>query len=176
MGIRPRLPLPEHLRTELDRRDWVLEQLSQWFDFELEVPGTHCSGQRLRLDAVLMPRDSSGWKDDRPAFGVEFKLPSPGRTSDFTAWAAQSVDYTHTNWQGYGRLKVFMCPSPFVGLHQSEWPRLVVRMLGQLGVGDLCQIPYRGWALFLHDEILWDQSKGPVKSKYWSIRPRAGHR
>ncbi|MFI7448137.1 hypothetical protein ACIBQX_11620 [Nonomuraea sp. NPDC049714] len=175
MRLRSRIaPPPAWSEAELAAR--VLEDLAQSFHVEREVWGSHCSGRQLRIDAVLRPIDDSQWKDDEPVFGLEFKVPDLATTRDFTAWMAQAVDYTHVYWRGYGRLKVFMCPSPFMGLHDMEMPGLVCRLLGQLGVGDLCQLPYRGWSLLLHDEVVWCQKDGPVKAKYWSIRSRVGSR
>jgi hypothetical protein len=175
MRLRSRIAIPPQ-RTEAELTTWVLGELAESFHIEREIRGSHCSGRKLRIDAVLRPIDASNWKDAEPAFGLEFKVPDQETTRDFTAWMAQAVDYTHTYWHGYGRLKVFMCPSPFVGLHDREMPGLVCRLLGQLGVGDLCQLPHRGWSLLLHDEVLWCQKDGPVKAKYWSVRSRVGHR
>lgn len=171
---RPRLPVPDH-GSEEERANWALEQLTSWFHIEREVWGAHCGGSRLRIDAVLKPRDASAWKDENPALGVEFKLPA-GSTRDYTAWAAQAVDYTHVFWQGYGRLKIFTCPSPVVPYVDGDAAWLMARLLGQLGVGDLCQVPQRGWAFMLNDHVIWCEADGPVAAKQWSVRSRVGHR
>ena len=49
----------------------------------------------------------------RPAFGIEFKNPRQD-TGDRErhAWVAQAVGYVHCEWQGYGSLGIFLCPSP----------------------------------------------------------------
>ncbi|MEO3856150.1 hypothetical protein [Acrocarpospora sp. B8E8] len=172
---RPRLPIPDHA-TEADRATWALAYLGQWFQVEREVWGSHCSGRRVRLDAILRPRDSSSWKDEDPAFGVEFKLAHSGSTRDFTAWAAQAVDYTHVYWHGYGRLRIFTCPSPFVVLAERDGGDLMARMLGQLGVGELSPIQRRGWSLLLNDHVVWCESDGPVAAKQWSIKSKVGSR
>ncbi|MFG2918893.1 hypothetical protein ACGF0D_39175 [Kitasatospora sp. NPDC048298] len=39
------------------------------------MPGRYPGGEGVRLDAVLRPRDTSGWFDADPVFGVEFKHP-----------------------------------------------------------------------------------------------------
>ncbi|GAB3861552.1 hypothetical protein ACFPIJ_11875 [Dactylosporangium cerinum] len=93
-----RLPMPR-FANEAELAERVLGILSPHFEIETEVDGRHCSGRQLRIDAVLRPRDPSDWKDDRPAFGVEFKLASqgPSSTAKFTQWARQAVDYTHTD-------------------------------------------------------------------------------
>jgi hypothetical protein len=68
-----RLPLPP-FETEAELATWVLDELAPWFVVHREVAGTHWSDRRLRLDALLVPKQPGPWKDDRPAFGVEFKL------------------------------------------------------------------------------------------------------
>lgn len=175
LRFRPRLPIPVH-KTE-ERAEWALSYLGQWFHVDREVWGAHCGGRRLRIDAVMKPRDASAWKDDAPVFGVEFKLTTAGSdTREFTSWVAQAVDYTHVYWQGYGRLKIFTCPSPFVALAERDGGDLMARMLGQLGVGELSPIQHRGWALLLNDHVVWCEADGPVAAKQWSIRSRVGSR
>ncbi len=92
--------LGERFGSEADLVDAVLKALSGYFLIEIEVGGTHCcSGQRLKLDAVLRPVNRSGWHDPDPCFGVEFKnVREAGGIRGFTKWAAQAVDYAHTTW------------------------------------------------------------------------------
>ncbi|OHV29065.1 hypothetical protein BBK14_34190 [Parafrankia soli] len=176
---RERLPLP-HFPNEAALVEWALDQLDPWFVADREVPGTHCSNRRLRLDAVLRPRDPSGWRDDAPAFGVEFKIAAQRSfdTMNFTRWAAQALDYTHTDWDGYGRLWVFTCPSflaPFTGDHWGFGPDLAARLLGRFGVGELCLLDQEGWGLMVHGtHALWTQRLGVHQAKEWSLAPRVG--
>jgi hypothetical protein len=88
-----------------------------------EVAGTHWSRRRLRLDAVLEPKDPRPRKDDRPAVGVEFRLPDELSfdTRRFTRWAAQAIDYGETEWDSFGRLIIFGCPSPMRRIAASGW-------------------------------------------------------
>jgi hypothetical protein len=62
-----------------------------------------CPGPRNRpRSPTIRP-----WTDPNPAFGVEFKNPAAATgTKSHTKWAAQAVDYTHTDWDGYGRLLI----------------------------------------------------------------------
>lgn len=41
----------------------VLTRLAPSFHVDREVWDTHCGGKRLRIDAILRPRDTEGWKD-----------------------------------------------------------------------------------------------------------------
>jgi hypothetical protein len=153
-------------RTEADLAQIALSGLSRYFSVDREVWGNHCSGKHVRLDAVRRPGDPSGWFDSDPRFGVEFKNAFVGSfdTRRFTAWAAQAVDYVHTEWEGYGRLMIFTCPpvsAPFNDdtVYGDGAARLMVRVLGQLGVGELRETGY-GWTLRLNGENLWSERGG----------------
>ena len=167
-------------RSEADLADAALTELDPYFTADREIWGTHCSGRRLRLDAVMRPRDPSGWRDPSPAFGVEFKNAYAGShdTRRFTAWAAQAVDYAHTEWEGYGPLTIFACPpisAAFTG--PGAWGEgagwLMVWVLGQLGVGELGQTGY-GWTLRLNGDNLWSERKGVHRK--WSLVRKVGSR
>lgn len=112
LRLKRRLPTPNHA-SEAERASWALGQLGQWLHVEREVVGRHCTGRSARLDAVLRPHDVTHWRDSDVAFGVEFKLPcrESWDTREYTAWAAQMIDYTHVEWTGYGRLPILACPS-----------------------------------------------------------------
>jgi hypothetical protein len=51
-----------------------------------------------------------------------------------------------------------------------------VHCIPSSALGISARFPHRGWALIPQDEILWDQSKGPVKAKYWNVRAHVGNR
>lgn len=164
-------------RSEADLATAALAELDPYFTADREVHGVHYTGKQLRLDAVLRPRDPTGWAGPAPAFGVEFKnaLSGPSDTRRFTSWAAQAVDYTYTEWTGYGRLMIFTCPAVSAGLvpYGDAAIRLMVCVLGQLGVGELGQTAY-GWTLRLNGDNLWSQRYGVHRK--WSLIPKAGSR
>jgi hypothetical protein len=94
----------------------VLGDLSSDFHIEREVPGRYPTGEGVRLDAVLRPRDPGPWFDDEPVFGVEFKSPSSYTSlRDDVSHIRQVVDYAYCEFEGYGRLGIFLCPSPVLG-------------------------------------------------------------
>ena len=156
--------------TEKELREVALRDLERLFRVETEVSGTHCSGSRLRIDAVLRPRDHRAWFDqEKTMFGVEFKR-SAGQYESigkFCSWLAQAADYTHVNWDGYGYLQVLTCPA-FTGEFSypvdSDMFRyftfLAARLAGQLGVGELGQIPRQGWTLRMSGEDYWSENGG----------------
>ena len=164
----------------------VLAALAPWFAYEREVCGTHCTGRRLRVDAVLRPRESAGWKDAEPAFGVEFKLAGTkpfNDTKDFTHWAAQAADYAHVKWDRYGYLRTFTCPSATRYLVTdtpaplADPARLISRLLWEFGVGELAQLDRHGWTLLGQgDHILWSETHGVHEARRWSLTPKIGSR
>jgi hypothetical protein len=163
--------------SEADLAEWVYRELGPYFIVHRQVEGTYCSGRRrMRIDAVLRPRDTTGWTDQEPAFGVEFKNPAASTgTKSYTKWAAQAVDYTHTDWDGYGRLLIATCPPVSEGVLggvNAEW--LLVRILGQLNVGELGISPSQGWTLRVSGNRVWSQRSGPRRK--WSIKPKQGSR
>lgn len=177
LRFKRRVPMPR-FANEAELAERVLAILEPHFEVEREVSGRHCSGRRLQVDAVLRPRDPSAWKDDSPAFGVEFKMAHQGSfsTHEFTQWARQAVDYTHAEWNGYGPLYVFACPSPIPASGGNDgW--LMAHLLGQFGVGELSPRHDEGWALSIHDNhILWSERQGVAAAKRWSLRRKIGGR
>lgn len=126
---------------EAPMRDLILEIMSQWFHVEKEVWGTHWSGKRLRMDAMLRPFDRWEWGDgEDTAFGLEFKQPQRRSFKDATKLLAQAHDYVETNWDGYGYRKVAVYP-PFTSVDKGSpsvaWHGAVSRIAGQFGVGEL---------------------------------------
>jgi len=210
----------------------------------------------MQIDAVLRPRDTTPWKDENPAFGVAFKLPGQNvGDAGYFQWAAQAVDYTHAEWKGYGRLQVFVCPTPAIAVMMTaaqvaegnQWrrkfasdqaarksarfwaqvapadgvmsaedrerdarkwwneinnmsgdaevqarsegfgsafersqrqgivtARSMMRLLGQLNVGELMPAEQHGWSLLRSGHVLWSQEQG-VRNK-WSLHPRLASR
>jgi len=189
--------LPEY-DSEQEFVDSVLAELDAHFHIWRQVPLKHWTGQRFRVDAVMQPRDPDQWKDEHPVFAVEFKMPLAfhtdhdrwGATKDFTAWAAQAVDYANSLWEGSSpqRLRIFACPSvtaPFeaIGPSDIDSPTLTTpsfymsRLLWQLGVGELAKLVGDGWTLLGQgDHVLWSQRRGVHEGKRWSLTPKAGSR
>ena len=168
--------------------DEVCAELAEWFEIEREVAGAHCSGRRVRVDAIMRPHDPGAWLDPDPVFAVEFKRGAFDTfdTRDFTRWAAQAVSYTHVVWDGLDRATcLFVCPGVTARLARacgSKGADLHARLLWQLGVGELC---YRtdgrsawrpnGWELIAAgDHTLWTARRGVLQARHWKLRPRVG--
>lgn len=87
--------------------------MEQWFHIEEQVSGRYWTGETTRIDAILKSRDPGPWFDPDPAFGVEFKNLSAGASvGERYGWIAQAVGYAHCEWEGHGRMAIFLCPSP----------------------------------------------------------------
>ena len=140
------LPEPGSFPNEKALAESVLNAMSKWFSVETEVRGRYRGVETVRIDAVLRPLDPEPWADDDPAFGVEFKLPTAGMGDrDYFVWAAQAVDYAHTDWDGYGRLQIFVCPSPIMAVWLSsgqlaDWQARVRRSASLESARDLERI------------------------------------
>lgn len=122
----------------------VLSRLAPHFHIFEEVWGTHWSGKRMRIDAIVTPKDDSGWKTKTPKLGIEFKNHRGFNPSfdmkDYTKWWAQCHDYAETLFDGHGYVNVFS----FKGfdhyrerLRSSTDSAFVIRFWGRLGVGEL---------------------------------------
>ncbi|MEV0197395.1 hypothetical protein [Nonomuraea sp. NPDC050691] len=162
----------------------VLERLEPWFVIGREVVGRHCSGARLRIDAMLRPRDASSWRDPDVAFGVEFKAPRrDANLGTYTGWIAQAVDYTHVDWDGFGRRIILTCPGvnallgAFQGTRDGDGDLLVAkRLMGQLGVGELVLRWAYGLTILVNGERIWSERDGLGAGRRWSMNLRAGSR
>jgi hypothetical protein len=154
--------------SELAER--VLDRLAPWFEISREVPGTFCDGKRrLRIDAVIRSKrvDSS---DRDVTFGLEFKRIAP--VDDDNQWprlVAQSVSYTHVDWDGFGRLLVFICPG-YDGAHSLG------ELLTQFGVGELVLLYRYGLTFRMSGQRIWSEHDGFIPGRHWKLDLKSGHR
>lgn len=72
--------------------DSIIKLLSNDFYIVEQVYGTHFSGARLRIDAIVKPKDISNWKNPNVCFGIEFKLQENLKdTHDSTHWIKHAL-------------------------------------------------------------------------------------
>ena len=165
--------LPE---SEIAER--VLSALSPHFEARREVFGTHCSGRRLRIDAVLWPRDPTGWHDEKPVFGLEFKR----HVGQGAEALAQCTDYAHTEWDGFGPLAVFLCPavvSRWAWRYGHGGADIAQRVLAQQAVGELDLVKWQDvsiWRLERGGSRIWDSQAGPGGGGVSSLAVKVGNR
>lgn len=172
---------------EAGERDEILARMDRHFYVEREVHGNHITGPRMRIDAVIRPRKPEGWKNPDARLGLEFKWSGSTVTRDATAAVAQAINYAHTEWEGHGRIYVFLCPGLMPGLSDRYQDRRVhdavrywlVRLAAQFGVGELKQDPRYGRGLCLYHSgthCLWCERDGVVEASRHALIPKFGAR
>lgn len=159
----------------------ALAALEPHFRIHPEVWGTHPTGKRLRIDAILQPRDPSPWSRSDIALGVEFKADNvtQGR-KDKAKIISQCIDYSLTTWDGIGLVPIFFCPGfPEVRLVHSERDPFflgardyregflhgigstMAGLMGQNNVGELVQSKHLGWAFLINGHHrIWSERLG----------------
>lgn len=167
----------------------VLDRLSKHFEIHEQVTGTHWSGRRITIDAIVRPLDDSGWKTKSPSLGIEFKnfrgFSASFDMKDYTKWWAQCHDYAETDFDGHGYIFVFS----YNGfshyrkrLSNPTAASLAVRFWGQLGVGELEPTtdgyPRRESLVFtLQSHKVWSEAGGPCGgARNWNMKRKFGSR
>lgn len=177
------LPL-NNFGSEAELAKRVLERLDEHFVIVQEVGGTHCLGRRMRADAVIIPRNWQEWKNPNIAFGVEFKLPD-GSIRSYTKWLAQTVDYTHVDWDDFGHLVMLTCPGVAAGLCRDQGDgdpdtirevKFAKRIIGQLNVGELVVRWRYGLTILINNDHVWSERSGVVRGGQWPLNVKSGSR
>jgi hypothetical protein len=137
----------------------------------------------VRLDAVVRPLTIDGWKSPDVALGVEFKdvvrFAQSYDTKNLTSWLAQCVDYANTEWGHYGFLYVFACPNLVdeVPPHVLGNAMFVRNFMGQMGIGELKDLPGYGLTFLLHGHHrLWSERQGVESGQHYNLRRKFGSR
>lgn len=158
------------LPNECDVSKALLDRLSRHFVIQKEVEGVHYSGKKVRIDAMLTPKEHLGWKH-RCNIGLEIKRGSQG-VGEITKQISQAVDYANSYFPGFGYVYVFCFPDP----EQSSWGEFRIfydRLVGQLGVGFLAYTS-EGLRLTLKGHLIWQESTGPYEARRWSMERKFG--
>ena len=159
----------------------VLQRLSKHFVIHEQAHGTHWSGRRLRIDAIIRPRDLSGWKGECPRFGVEFKnyhgfSPSID-IKDYSKWWAQCHDYAETDFDGHGYVYIFSYNgfSHYTARTANKaGAAFAVRFWGRLGVGEIR--PDDLMFVINGTNKVWSESRGVIDGARISMERRFGSR
>ena len=170
------------LATEPRLTEIVFQQLAPHFRLVSQVWGIHPSGQRMRIDAIAVPHDPSGWSRPDIALGIEFKAPSGHRPDgtrerkDACKIVSQCIDYTWTRWDGFGMVPVFFCP----GFAEVDFWRYskglyadvdqaftagtgygLAGLLGQNNAGELIEAAHLGWSFVINGKHrIWTERYG----------------
>lgn len=163
----------------------TLTSLSSHFLITEQVIGTHPTGKRLRIDAILRPRDPSPWSRSDIALGVEFKAPTDRPSErrerkENCKIISQCIDYSLVDWSAFGQVPIFFCPGfaeiraasdrendPFFSDQDyAEGFRngigyLMAGVMGQNNVGELAHSQHLGWAFLINGHHrIWSQKYG----------------
>lgn len=166
---------------EGDVKRRVLESLSPHFVISEEVWGQHWSGKRVRIDAILTPRDDSAWKTKSPRLGVEFKnfrsFDPSFSIKDYTKWWAQCHDYAETSFDSIGYVPVFSY-NGFTHYRQrisnEVAAAFAIRFWGRLGVGELR--PDDLMFVMNGTNKIWSMSRGVIDGSRISMERKFGSR
>lgn len=175
------------LATEPRLTEIVLKQLNPHFQLTPEVWGTHPSGERMRIDAIAVPRSIASWSRPDMALGIEFKAPSAHRADgtrerkDACKIVSQCIDYTWTAWDGFGMVPVFFCPgfaevdyfryangvySSTEQAFQAGMGYALAGLLGQNNAGELIEAPHLGWAFIMNGKHrIWTERFGVAEGR-----------
>ena len=179
----------------------ALAALEPHFRIYPEVWGSHPLGKRLRIDAILQPRDPSPWSRPDIALGVEFKAPTErdaGRRDrkENAKIISQCIDYSLTTWDGIGPVPIFFCPG-FAEIRAAEADRdpfgfddydygagfthgigfLMAAVMGQNNVGELVQSDHLGWAFLSNGHHrIWSERYGVGEGKRNKLLRQVGSR
>ena len=164
--------LREHrqIESEKDVSQKLIESLAKHFNIFKEVDGKHYTGKNVRIDAILKPKDASGWADKNVAIGLEIKR-GDDTVGEVTKHLSQSVDYANSRFNGFGYLYIFCYPDP----NEGTWGQHTTffdRFMGQLGVGFLRASG--GLSLRLKGHLVWSEQSGPYEAKRWSLERKFG--
>ena len=169
--------------TEQAIKDRYVRQLKNEFNIHCEVEGRHFSDKRMKLDAVVIPKNINLWKNPDVALGIEFKdterFSRNYDTKDFTKWLAQCIDYSNTAWNGFGYIYIFTCPNLTDGVSKSVIgePMFVTNFMGQLGIGELKNLNQYGLSFVLHGHHrIWSARLGVEYGKHYTLKRKFGSR
>lgn len=162
--------------TEKEFSEHILCRLSTDFWIDREVTGTHFTGRKMRIDAIISPKKSFDWKNQSIAFGIEFKKHhehiSPRVISGMIK---QGYDYMHCEFGRFGKVPILLCPltsEKWNYAMSTEQSRFVKRVLGDFMIGEITDT-YRGLSIvFKENHVIWDESSGVLFGKTWDFKIR----
>ena len=153
------------IMVELDEIELLKLTLSKHFYIREEVEGVHVSGKRVRIDALIVPKEYDQWKNGKQTvFGLEFKKQFDS-ISDRTKLIVQAIDYRNSKF--YARngdlldVEVFVYPNPVLDIQDRGF---YDRLLGRIGIGFMYfeHRIYGGTMLFMeiNGNKIWDSVNG----------------
>ena len=149
----------------IDKENLTEQNLTEAFcslfekDFEIkrDVWGKHFSGQPVRIDLMLIPKDISLLRNKNLTFGIEIKNPltygdNGRRNSDIYA---QCLDYAQSKFHGYDDVIILLLPT----LKGFQDEIRLSRFLSRFNVGSVQLYPNSYW-FKLGQESFWSSENG----------------
>ena len=171
---------------ESEYKNYILNLAAPHFHIQKEVTGYFFSN-RCRIDAVIKPKDNTDWANKSIAFGVEFKHFSDGAYDGdsksinyYSKQFKQIIDYSYTQFNGYGRLPILICPPLFNNrsgnIHKiSSALQLIKNCMGQCNVGELTVEQNQGLAIYFNSHHrIWSERWGVGVGKIQTFRIKTG--
>jgi hypothetical protein len=134
----------------------ILGAIKDKWEIQEEVEGTCFNGRRKRIDAIIRS------KENGIAFGVEFKREDLEGFGNFSSWLKQSIGYSLTDFPGYGRIPILVCPG--INYPNEEINFVAKRIAGDFALGELVRRSNRYDGIFYRilfkDHVYWDSRNG----------------
>lgn len=144
-------------------------------------------GNRCRIDAVITPKDYTDWANKSLSFGVEFKHFSDG-THDpgdkhaslnyYSKQFKQIIDYSYTEFNGFGRIPILICPPLFGNISGKEYTsslQLIKNCMGQCNIGELSICPRNGLSIYFNTfHRIWSERWGVSVGKVQKFLIKTG--
>ncbi len=169
-------------KDENEFRDKVLGRLSTHFDVLKKEASCRIPQykHRLRIDAIITPKDKAEWKNKDVIFGVEFKHPMAAcGIGDTTRLMCQVIDYSMAVFDVYGSIPIVICPGvrPFILKYYGEKAyAMAARILGKKDIYELrnhCSYGYSIW--HNGDHRIWSEREGVKDGRYMCLVRKFGN-
>lgn len=164
--------------TEADYKKSVLKRAEPYFHIQPEVTG-YFLGKRFRIDAVITPKDRTGWLNQEISFGVEFKHFSESyegigdKSASLNYYAKQFkqiIDYSYTDFKSFGRIPILISPPLFnnmSGKFEQRQAQLIKNVMGQCNVGELFICNRKGLSIIFNTHhLVWCEKYGVRLGRY----------
>lgn len=169
--------------SESNLKAKVLYDLSTSFNIREQWPGK-CFGNNVIIDALIKPKDTTGWKNKDVIFGIEFKQfrESGAFFGDTTQIIKQAIDYSYSNFKGVGRIPILICPGLSIegyckerrDLHEQE-SMILRRVLAKFLIGELFYCHLGLSIVFASSHKVWTSMSGILTgAKQWSFIHKTG--
>jgi hypothetical protein len=125
--------------SEQEFIDALIQGLSPMFEVKTECWGTfydlvNRTTHKVRVDLICSPLPGFEWP--LGAFAVEAKKPTRGGNRYLGDHLKQAFHYTMTDWDGFGRLPVFLAPG-IQGPGNGDIYYSARRVCGSFGIGEI---------------------------------------